>query len=241
VAKLFGDWKRTPDPFQRWPVPKPAPIPRSRVIAMEHPEMRTVTLMFEWHGPSTAGDGVELSYPADLLAFAISEASSKFQKALVDSGECVGAGFGWQTAANVGPIVLSAEATPEKVDGCVKAMLAELPRMKAPDYLSPEEMKNAAFREEVGQINERETPSEYAHVLTFWWASAGLDYYEHYLENLRKVQPPEIARFLQDYVYGKPYVFGALLPQGSKERGLDAAHFEALLGLAKEQKKGGAK
>jgi zinc protease len=128
---------------------------------------------------------------------------------------------------------LSLEATPEKGDACVKAALAELPRMKAPDYLSDAEMRNGAYRLEVQQALERERPSQLAHTITFWWASAGLDYYRTYVEKLRKVTRADIARYLDTYVLGKPYVSGAMVsPEMEQRAGLGRAHFEALLGIS---------
>ena len=44
--------------------------------------------------------------PADTLGTALAEPSSRFQKALVDSGACVGVGIGWYTQMNTGPITL---------------------------------------------------------------------------------------------------------------------------------------
>src|SRR5262249_59682053 len=100
------------------------------------------------------------------------EPSSKFSKALVDSGACVRASFSWQTQMNTGPIALSFEATPEKADDCVTAILAELPKMAAADYLSDDEMRNAAHSLEVQDVLGRERPSALADILTFWWTSA---------------------------------------------------------------------
>jgi zinc protease len=242
AEKLYATWARAPDPFKQFPIPEHPPIQRTEAVVIENPQVKTVNLQMVWEGPSTVGKNVDLTYAADVLAYAISEPSSKFQKALVDSGACTGASFGWQTQAHTGPITFFASALPEKADDCLKAMQAELPKMKAPDYLTPEEMKNAAFKEEVAEINAREKPSEYAHVLTFWWTSAGFDYYEHYVENMRKVQPKDIARFMTTYVEKQPYVFGALFaPEAGTQHGLNQEHFEALLGIAKQPVKVGGK
>ena len=41
----------------------------------------------------------------------------------------------------------------------------------------------------------------------------------------------QIASYLDTYILGKPFVFGALVsPQMAKEQHLDLAHFEALIG-----------
>ncbi len=132
-------------------------------------------------------------------------------KALVDSGACVAAGFSWFTQRNTGPITLSFEAAPDRVDACVKAALAELPKIAEPAYLSDEELANAAHSIEIDRVRERERASGYAHLLTFWWTAASLDYYRGYVDNVKKATRAEIGKFLHDYVLGKPFVFGALV------------------------------
>jgi len=231
AGALYADWKRAPDPHKRFPVPKHPPLRRTEAVVMEKPQVKTVNLSFTWHGPSTVGLGKELTYAADVLGYAVGEPSSKFHKALVDSGKCVRAGFSWSTQMNVGPIQFAAEALPEKADECVKGMQEELVKMKAADYLSPQEMENAVFREEVSQIQQREKPSAYAHTVTFWWTAAGLDYYAGYVDNMRKVTPVQIRQFLEKYVDNQPYIFGAIVSPEATALGLNQAHFEKLLNM----------
>ena len=231
TEQLYQKWKAGADPFKKFPLVHHPPIPRSEVVMVEQP-VETVSIEMVWHGPSTVDDHVELTYSADLLGYAIQEPSSPFQKNLVESGACVHAAFSWSTQMNVGPISLGLEATPDKVDECLKAAIAELPRMRGSDYLSDEELRNASHRLEVDQALEREKPSELAHVLTFWWCSAGLNYYLSYLDNVKKATRADIARFLETYVLGKPYVLGAMVsPKMAAELHLNRAHFERLAGI----------
>ncbi len=228
---LFTDWARGADPFKKFPVAKHPGIKKSVVVAVEQP-VQSFTGQVVWHGPSTVGKGVELTYAADLLATALGEPSSKFQKALVDSGACVSAGFSWYTQKNTGPITLSFEAAPDRVDACVKAALAELPKIAEPAYLSDEEMANAAHSIEIDRVRERERVSAYAHLLTFWWTAASLDYYRGYVDNVKKATRAEIGKYMKDYVLGKPFVFGALVSPEMTKQGLTQVHFEALAGLS---------
>jgi len=240
VEAHYEKWKPGPDPFKKNPLAKHPPLPRSEVVLVQQP-VETVSFNVVWHGPSTVGKGVELTYAADLLGYAISEPSSHFQKNLVDSGACVHAGFNWSTQMNVGPITLAVEATPDKADECATTALAELPKMRAPDYLSDEELRNAAHRLEVDQALEREKPSELSHVLSFWWASAGLNYYLSYLDNVKKATRADIARYLDTYVLGKPFVFGVMVsPQMASELHLDRAHFERIAGVSTTASRAGS-
>jgi zinc protease len=227
---LYATWKQADDPFAKYPLIKHPPIPKTEALVVEQP-VQSYTGTLVYHGPSTVGDHVELTYAADLLAAAIAEPSSKFQKQLVDSGACVSAGMSWYTQMNTGPITVSFEAAPDNVDACVKAVVAELPQLKRKDYLSDEELKNAAHSVEVLTIKERERLSSYAHTLTFWWTSAGLDYYLRYLDNIKKVTRDDLAKYLDAYVIGRNFVFGSMVSPEMKKSGLDKSHFEKLVGI----------
>jgi zinc protease len=230
ARKLYAGWKRAADPFVQHPLVQHPPIPYSNVVVVEQP-VRAVAGQFLWHGPSTVGKDVELTYAADLLTLALSEPSSRFQRTLVDGGACLAVNLVWTTQMNVGPISASFQAMPDKTDACAKAVLAELPKLKEPGYFSDEELKAAAYRAELDQMQQREKPSELAHSLSFWWTSAGLDYYLGYVDHLRQVGRESIGRYLDDYVLGRPFVFGVLVSaQMVKEQHLDAGHFEQLLG-----------
>jgi zinc protease len=224
---LYTSWAQGPDPFVKYPLVQHPPLPKSEVVLVEQP-VHTFTGDLEWHGPSTVGADVDLTYAADLLGTALAEPSSRFQKALVDSGACVQAGFSWSTQRNVGPITVSFEAAPDKADACTRAVLAELPKIKEQSYFSNEEMANAAHTLEVGLVQERERPSSYAHAITFWWTSAGLDYYRGYIDHVKKVTRADVARLLDRYVLEKPFVFGAMVSPEMASKGLGRAHFEEL-------------
>jgi zinc protease len=235
AARLYAGWKRGEDPFKAFPLVTHPPIQKTEVVWIEQP-VRAVVGMMIWHGPSVVPAELSQTYAADLLGYAVREPASRFQRALVDSGACLAVNFGWQTAINVGPIQIMFQARPDQATGCLKAILAELPRMKAADYLSDDELRDAAFRAEMDQLNGRERPSALAHVLTFWWASAGLDYWRTYVDNLRRSDRAAIARYLDGYVLGKPFVLGVMTSkEAAASSGLTAAGLELLArGATKE-------
>src|SRR6185369_16165328 len=90
---------------------------------------------------------------------------------------------------------------------------------------------NAAHSVEIDRVRERERASGYAHILTFWWTAASLDYYRGYVDNVKKATRADIGKFLQGYVLGKPFVFGALVSPDMTKKGLNKEHFESLAGL----------
>jgi zinc protease len=220
AGQLFASWKPSErSPFLRFPLVHHPPIRRTRLVLVEQP-VATVTGEFQWQGPSSVGKDVELTYAADLQTVALSQPASRFQKALVDSGVCLGVAFSWFTQRNTGPIQLQFDATPEKARGCIEAIKAELPRMADKDYLSDEELRDAQHALEVQRALEIEQPSELAHTLSFWWTSAGLDYYRTYLERTRAVTRADIARYMRSYVLDKPYVLGVMLSKKMEAEGL---------------------
>lgn len=206
---LYENWKKGPDPFKQHPLVSHPALKKSEVVLVEK-DVKTFVGRVVWHGPSTVAGELEATYAADAFAVALAEPTSRFQKALVESGKCVGAGFSWYTQRNVGPITLSFSATPDKIEDCVAAAFAELTHMAEPGYVTEEELASAANTLAIDKIKERERPSSFAHVITFWWASAGLDYYESYVDNVKKVTPAATTKFVHDYVTGKRFVFGAL-------------------------------
>lgn len=228
--ELYKGWKRGPDPFIKFPLVKHPPIEKSEVVLVEQP-VGTVQGEFVWHGPSTVGKDVDLTYAADVFSVALDEPSSRFQKAVVDSGACLSAKIEWYTQMNTGPITLLFNAAANKVDACVKTIVAELPKMKESGYLSADEMKSAAQSIELSFIRDRETPARYAHNITFWWTSAGLDYYLHYVDNVKKATQADIARYLDTYVLGKNFVFGAMVSSEMIKQGLTKEHFASLVNI----------
>jgi zinc protease len=229
AERLYAGWKRGPDPFVKFPLVKHPPLPHTSVVLVEQP-VRGVAGQLVWHGPSTVPSQFADTYAADLVGYAVAEPSSRFQRALVDSGLCLRVRLSWSTQRNVGPVTAAFQARPEKARDCIQAIRAELERMTAPDYFTDEELANAAFRAEVEQVRNRETPSGLAHSLSFWWASASLDYYATYVDNLRKTGRPEIARYLHRWVLGKPFVLGAMMSPETAQGGLALASLEKLVG-----------
>lgn len=230
ATSLYADWKAGPDPFVRYPLVDHPPLKKSEVVVVEKP-VKVFFGRFAWHGPSTVPTELEATYAADAFAAYLAEPTSRFQRALVDSGACLQASFSWFTQRNVGPINLTYAANADRVDRCTEAVVAELAKMAEPGYVTAEDLAIGANVLRIDKIKERERPSDYAHVITFWWASAGLDYYLGYADEVAKVRPDDVTRFMTTYVKDKPFVFGALLAPEMTEAGLDRGRLEALVGL----------
>lgn len=230
--ELYVDWKKGPDPFKRFPLVTHPPLRKSELVLVEKP-LPFFVGQIVWHGPSIAPKELGATFAADALGVYLAEPTSRFQNALVDSGACLGANMYWFTQRNVGPITLQFRAMPDKVAACITAARAELTKMGEPDYMTAAEVAAAAYTLEVDKVQEREASSELAHLITFWWASAGLDYYRNYVPNVRKVTPEQVRDYVNTYVTDKPFVFGALVSPEMTKAGLDAAALSKLAGITR--------
>ena len=214
AERIFADWPRGGDPFGET-IPDPPPLAESRAIVIEQP-VNTVTISIDWQGPSVTEDP-EATYAADLLATALANPTSKFYKALVESGLAFGAGFSYATQMHVGPITIQAQTSPDKALELHRAILAEVDNLGDPDYVTKEELEAARTQVAVQQTYGREQASTFAHTVGFWWAVTGLDYYTGYVAEMQQVTGEDIARFASEYMIGKPHVSGVLIDPASRQ------------------------
>lgn len=220
AERIFGDWPRGGDPFPT-PIPDPPPLASNRAIVVEQP-VNTVTVSIGWQGPSVDDDPAA-TYAADVFAQVLRNPTSKFYKALVESGLAFGANFSYITQAYVGPISIQGQTTPEKALDLHRALLAEVEKFDDPGYVTPEQLAAAKTLVQVEQTYEREQPSGFAHTVGFWWAVSGLDYYLGYVDSMQDVTEADIAEFARTYMIGKPHVSGVLIhPEAREAIGLTA-------------------
>lgn len=216
---VFGDWPRGGDPFAE-PIPDPPPLKTSKATVVEQP-VNTVTVQIEWQGPSVTTDP-KSTYVADLLSPIVANRSSRFQKALVDSGIAFNAGMNYVTMKHVGPISITAQTTAERALEAHRTILEEVGRMAEPGYVTEEEIEAARNLVEVRQVYARERASSLAHTVGYWWAVADLDYYLGYVDNLQAVTTDDIAAYVSRYMLGKPSVSGVMInPEARAEIGLE--------------------
>lgn len=231
VEELFGEWERRPkDPFVEFPLVEHPPLPRSEAVIIKQP-VQNIVVSFGWHGPSVGKDDAA-TYAADVFSFILRQPNSRFQRNLADSGLVTGVGINYYTQRNVGPIGLIAQTTPEKARAAVRAIYEEIARFDDPDYFTDEELESAKALLEAEDLYSREKLSEYAHSISFWWASTGLQYFRGYLGRLRATSRSDISRYIKTYIQDKPHVGLALMSEESlKQSGLTT---EDLIGNSKQ-------
>lgn len=221
AEEVFGDWPRGPDPFAD-PVPDPPPLVASDAVIVELPVQATA-LWVQWHGPSVDEDPAA-TYAADLMIYLLGRPGSRFQKTLVDSGLAFGVQFFYSTLAHVGPIFVIAQTSPDRALALHRAIHQEIAALGSPDYFSEEELSAAKAEMAINETYSRESSSQVAHSVGFWWAVSGVDYYQTYIENIQRVTGEDLARFAGTYLEGKPYVTGVLIsPQARQQTGLSVA------------------
>ena len=213
AERVFADWPRGEDPFAT-PIPDPPPLMTPRAVVVEQP-VNTVTVSINWQGPSVTRD-VEDTYVADLLATALTNPTSKFYKALVESGLAFGVNFSYFTQMHVGPIAIQAQTTPDKALELHRAILAEVDKFDDPGYVTDQELDAAKSEVGVAQLYGREQASSFAHTVGFWWAVADLDYYLGYVDGMQAVTQDDIAGFARAWMIGKPNVSGVLIDPQSR-------------------------
>jgi zinc protease len=117
-----------------------------------------------------------------------------------------GVDIGYYTQRNVGPINIVAQTSPDKARAAIRAIYEEVAHFNDKDYFTDEQLESAKALLEADDLYSREKLSEYAHTLSFWWASTGLEYFRGYLGNLRATSRADISRYVTTYIQGKPHV-----------------------------------
>jgi zinc protease len=217
AQEFYGDWpRREKDPFVEFPLVEHPPLEKSEGVVIKQP-VENVVFEVGWHGPSIGKDNAS-TYAADVFSFILTQPNSRFQRALVDTGLVNGAGIGYYTQRNVGPITVLLQTTPDKARAAIKAIYAEIAHFNDKDYFTDEQLESAKALLEADDLYSREKLSEYAHTLSFWWASTGIDYFRGYLSNLRKTTRADISRYVTTYIQGKPHVGLALLSEEAQQQ-----------------------
>ena len=214
---FYGDWpRREKDPFVEFPMVEHPPLAKSEGGIVKQ-AVQNVIIDIGWHGPSIGKDNPG-SYAADVFSFILTQPNSRFQRALVDTGLVNGATIGYLTQRNVGPIQIIAQTTPDKARAAIKAIYNEVAHFNDKDYFTDEQLESAKALLEADDLYSREKLSEYAHTLSFWWSSTGLEYFRGYLTNLRRTQRADISRYITTYIQGKPHIGLALISDEAQQQ-----------------------
>jgi zinc protease len=223
AEQIMGSWERRPvDPFKEFPLVEHPPLQKSEGVIIEkntgedaENAEQNVFIQIGWQGPSIGKDD-KATYAADVFSYILTQPDSRFQRSLVDSGLVSAAAIGYYTQRNVGPITLILVTTPDKAKAALKAAYAEIGQFTSPTYFTNEELESSKTTLEANDLFDREKPSEYAHTLSFWWSSTGIDYFRGYQRNLNAISRTDINNYVNTYITGKPHVAIAIIAPGAK-------------------------
>jgi predicted Zn-dependent peptidase len=212
---IFGSWKASPfDPFKKWPIPEFKPLIKNDYYIIESAKMPVPYMLFSWHGPDTRND-IPGTYAADVFSFIVNQNGSKLKKALINSGLAQEASVNYYTQKYTGPISFMVSPNPAKIKECYEEVLKQIALWDEEDYLSEVQIERAKRLLSISQVERREVTSDYAHLLSFWWASASVDYYTHYEENLNKITRADLLNYVRKYIKGKPFCAGMIINKSS--------------------------
>ncbi len=213
APKYFLRWQRGDDPF--------ATNPPQRVPPLDHPLFVQDTIddphayaKVYWHGPSIGLDD-KGTYVADVFSSIISQPEHEFSKSLEESGLAQSISFWYYTQRYVGPIRTDITTTPENLDRTMKVFWQQVAKFADTNYFSDEELATAKNVLRSQTLYRSEKLSDFTHDLAFWWASAGLDYYGTYLDDLSKVTKQDVANYVRRYIQNKPYVLGMAMSKSA--------------------------
>lgn len=212
VYEIYGDWKRSEfEPFEKYPVPEFKPLESSTRLVTENEYAQVPMVMMSFHGPDTRSD-LKATYAADVFSYILSQNSSKFSQDMIESGLTQGINVGYQTLKHVGPIsIFMVLKNPEQLNQAIEKLFEHIDQWDSDDYYTDEQMQVAKDLLAISEAYSRERSSSFIHTVTYWWASASIDYYVNYLDNLQKVTRQDIKDYVRKYIKGQPYVAGMLV------------------------------
>ncbi len=210
ITSMYSSWKKGSDPFKKYPLPIHPPIKKTESFIINYPAKSPIILA-KWKGPNINQDN-KSTYALDVYFTALSLSSSKLQKSLVDSGLSASTQMGYYSEATSGEINMSSNVESSKADKFKAQFLKELQKMKSSKYVTDEELDTAKKNIEINYLYKKESGQNYAsETLGFWWAMSGLEYYNNYVQNVKKVTRKDIDIALKKYLFDKNYVMGLLI------------------------------
>lgn len=216
ATELFESWAPSNfDPFVKYPIPEFKPLEKSELFFTENVNTRNPYIMIGLHGPDTRKD-IKATYAADVFSFLLKQKSSQFQQDLIDSGLAFGADVGYQTCKYTGPINIFVVPNPQKIKEVIEKVEEHINKWDGDTYFTDEQLETAKTLLSVAVEQDREKTSQFVHTVTFWWASASIDYYTSYVDNLKKVTREDIKQYVRNYIKGKPKVIGVLTTPENK-------------------------
>lgn len=226
AKQIYGSWKSSAfDPFQKWPIPEFPPLTESKYFITENKNARIPMISIGWHGPDTRHD-LPATYAADVFSYIIDQKSSRLQQELVDAGLAYQVSINYQTCKYTGPIMIVLVPNPTKVKEAYLKLWEHIHQWAEEDYFTDEQLETAKTKLIIQDAYNRENVTNVAHTVTYWWASASIDYYTTYIDRIKNVTRQDIQRYIKTYIIHKPFAAGILINGQMKEMlGIESADY----------------
>ena len=211
AEQVYGDWEASDfDPHEKYPIPAFEPITENTTYITVNENARVPIVMIGWHGPDTSTD-VKGTYTADIFSTILGQKTSKLNKELVDSGLALNVGLSYSTDIYTGPINLFLVPAPGKEKEAMAKLMEHIDQWDTDDYFTDEQLQTAKDLMAVQDAYGKEQTSQFLHTVTYWWATADVDYYTGYVNNMNKTTRADIKEYVNTYIKGKPHVTGILV------------------------------
>ena len=214
IDRYFGRWKKP----ENW---KPVAIPeldpknfKSSEFVMTRPLIQNAQIFLNYRGPTTREQKAD-TYVADIVTTMLSSRSGQFYKQIVDSGVALDASLSYHTQSRSGELTLFALSEPAKLIAVREKLKKEIEHWQSAEtfsqYFTEQKLSEAKKKIKIQYELELNKPSDTVKNLAFWWAIAGLSYYENYLTDISHVNLKRIAEFLKKYFKNQTYFTSSIL------------------------------
>jgi zinc protease len=211
VEKIYSSWKPSGfDPFQKWPIPEFKPLEKTDYFIVESSLAKQPQILVEWQGPDTHND-VNATYAADVFSNIVNQSSSTLKKAMMQSGLALQMNVNYLTLGHVGPISFSITPNPAKIKECMEELRRQISLMDNDDYITDDQIETARRKLEITKMREQEVTTNFVETMSFWWASASIDYFTTYTDNMKKITRADLQNYVRKYIKNRPYCAGLLV------------------------------
>ncbi len=216
VKSEFSDWKPKSPELEDLSVPEFNALSASEAIITTRESAENPVLLTAMHGPNTRNDRPG-SFAAEVLSYMLSQRDAQLQKALVEKKLAYHVSVGYTNLKYGAPLTIFMVPKPQAKKDAIAALEEDLKQWANPDYFSDEQIKRAKRMLIIQEKYSRAVASDIVHNISYWWASADINYFTNYASAIEAVSREEIARVVKDYIHGKPNVTGLLINQQLKQ------------------------
>jgi zinc protease len=234
AKKYLGDWPRGADPWASPPPPHPGlskDVPLVYADSQMYEGFAYVELIFR--GPDVLADPAS-TYAADTWGKFLDDPNGRFKTDIfakvpgLYKKEYIWASYltqrdGGYVSFSTYFLVSKTKPTGQRILELAAAIQQELTAMtNDPGYFTARDYQVLKAKMLDERILEKETASGLIDQLSFWWASSSTAYYLGYSGNLARTGQPQIVRWLQGWLIGKPSILAVRLNPKDYSREKDA-------------------